>query len=177
MPSKPSTEIVAHDGAACLPQNYEKAKEALALCDSVDECAEWADKAAALASYARQADDPELYHDAQRIRARAVRRQGELLLELDGRGGDRSKTGSPPTFAVSRAQAAKAAEISPHKALTAAQVAAIPAEQFEALVESPQPPGTTRLAQLGRVRRRREVITESSLVVTRPGFHLTPRFT
>ena len=45
---------------ARLPKSYREAKAALAKCESVDECAEWADKAAAIASYARQADDLEL---------------------------------------------------------------------------------------------------------------------
>src|SRR5262245_38639552 len=43
--------------AAQLPAAYEAAKDALAKCDQVDECKDWADKAAAIASYARQAHD------------------------------------------------------------------------------------------------------------------------
>lgn len=46
------------------------------------------DKAAALASYAKQADDDELEKHALRVRARAIRRCGELLQQIDkGRGG------------------------------------------------------------------------------------------
>ena len=40
---------------AALPVRYEAAKRELAECERVDECASWAKKAAALASYARQA--------------------------------------------------------------------------------------------------------------------------
>lgn len=65
--------------AAQLPQAYEAARQALKECSRVDECKDWADKAAALASYARQADDDELYRMARRIQGRAVRRAGELL--------------------------------------------------------------------------------------------------
>ncbi len=50
-------EIVSLVNTARLPRSYEEAKKAIAECARLDECAEWADKAAAIASYARQADD------------------------------------------------------------------------------------------------------------------------
>ena len=53
----PATIDVA---TAWLPAAYENAKTALAQCDAIDQCKEMADKAQALASYARQANDPEL---------------------------------------------------------------------------------------------------------------------
>ena len=64
---------------ARLPVVYEGAKTALAECSRIDECQEWADKAEALASYAKQAQDDELRRMADRIQARAIRRCGELL--------------------------------------------------------------------------------------------------
>jgi hypothetical protein len=70
---------------AQLPQSYERAKEALSTCSSIDECKDWSDKAMALASYARQADDKTLENYAIRIRSRAIRRAGELLKQFDGR--------------------------------------------------------------------------------------------
>jgi hypothetical protein len=82
-------EIVALVKTARLPGSYEAAKRALAECERLDECKDWADKAAALSSYARQADDTALQDYAQRIGLRAVRRLGELLKEYDARGGDR----------------------------------------------------------------------------------------
>jgi hypothetical protein len=51
-------------------------------CWKVDECKSWADKALALASYARQAGDEGLYKVAMRIQGRATRRFGELLREM-----------------------------------------------------------------------------------------------
>ena len=59
---------------ARLPQTYESAKTALSECVALDECKSWADKAAALASYAKQANDDELMKMATRIRDRAIRR-------------------------------------------------------------------------------------------------------
>jgi hypothetical protein len=135
---------------AQLPRVYEHAVAALAECDRLDECNEWADKFAALASYARQADDPELENMARRIRARAVRRMGQLLREYDGRGGDRSKNVTAPNFAPTRRQAARAAGISQTQQVTAGRVANIPLQSFNAYVESPRPPGTALLAQLGK---------------------------
>jgi hypothetical protein len=64
---------------AKLPGNYTAAKQAVAQCVRVDECKRWADKAVALAAYARQSRDKKLLNDAQRIQNRALRRGGELL--------------------------------------------------------------------------------------------------
>ena len=62
---------------------YDAAKQAVAACVSIDECRDWKDKAAALAAYARLARDEELENNARRIRARATRRIGELLLGIE----------------------------------------------------------------------------------------------
>ena len=71
-----------------LPDIYVNAKSALSECARIDECKDWADKAAALASYARMANDDSLLKHARRIQARAVRRMGELLKQVDpGKGG------------------------------------------------------------------------------------------
>ena len=45
---------------ARLPAAYEAVKVALANCVRIDECKEWANRAEALASYAKQADDDTL---------------------------------------------------------------------------------------------------------------------
>ena len=64
---------------ARLPVVYEQAVSALAACEKLDECKDWADKSAALASYAKQAKDESLYKMSIRIQARANRRVSELL--------------------------------------------------------------------------------------------------
>ena len=55
-----------------LPATYENARTALANCVEVDECKEWANKAMAMTSYARQANDDSLFKHAQRIRRRRL---------------------------------------------------------------------------------------------------------
>jgi len=91
---------------AKLPESYERAKTALATCNRIDECKDWADKAAALASYAKQADDKSLFELATRIASRAVRRCGELLEPFDARG-DHRKSGGAPTSSVTLAEHAR----------------------------------------------------------------------
>lgn len=66
---------------APLPIVYERATKALAECARIDECQDWANKAKALASYARQSKDDTLRKMADRIQARAIRRCGELINE------------------------------------------------------------------------------------------------
>jgi hypothetical protein len=157
-------EIAKRVDSARLPKNYQEAKKVLAACERLDECAAWGDKAAALASYARQANDLEFENYARRIRARAVRRCGELLGKFDARGGDRrSKTESPPTFdRPSRAVVAQEAGLTQHKARAAVRVAAIPEAEFEQAVESARPPGTTTLSQWGRTNREN---TDTAVIV------------
>jgi hypothetical protein len=134
---------------AKLPRTYEAAKNALANCVSIDECQEWANKAEALASYAKQADDDSLRKYADRIQARAVRRCGELLKTFNNERartdlgkGDRTQT-----------TAARDAGMSRHQQITAVRVANVPRETFEREVESPKPPTVTKLADMGKTYR------------------------
>lgn len=144
--SLPATINKAH---ARLPETYEAAKTALATCTRIDECQDWADKALALASYARQADDDTLVNHARRIQARAVRRVGELLRQLDGRGQHRKRDGAVLS-SISQRAAASAAGIGERQRKTAVNVANVPVEQFDAAVDSDAPPTVTELAAMGR---------------------------
>lgn len=130
---------------AKLPASYEHAKQALAACASLDECQSWADKAAALASYAKQAKDDELMKQAIRIRDRAVRRSGELLKQIEPGPGARSDLGPVAT----RGSIASSAGMSERQAKTAIRVANVPAQDFERQVESETPPTVTALASQG----------------------------
>ncbi len=141
---------------AKLPATYETAKTALARCVRIDECAEWANKAEALASYAKQAGDATLRNTADRIQARAIRRCGELLRAIKrpdqgGRPPARNGRGTPT---VSRRQAAAQAGLSKDQQITAVRVARVPESTFEAAVEADHPPTVTKLAAQGTTPRR-----------------------
>lgn len=123
---------------ARLPSRYQAAKAALRDCTAVDECKDWADKASALASYAKQAGDTQLEDMAKRIRARAMRRAGELFKQIEpqDKGGDRkSDHGAATDTVVSRASAAREAGFSKRQQVTATRIASIPADDFEEMVE------------------------------------------
>lgn len=126
---------------ARLPRTYEAARTALAECQSVDECKDWSDKAAALASYAKQAEDETLMRMAARIKARATRRAGELLRQIEpGQGARDGKRGEGDHTPLRRADAAREAGLSKHQQVQATRIASIPEPEFERQVESPKPP-------------------------------------
>lgn len=135
--------------AARLPQTYENAKNALASCASIDECQDWADKAAALASYAKQADDDQLEKMAVRIRARAIRRCGELLKQFDAQGKRSDKLIEGDHNKLTQREAAERAGLSAHQTAQAVRLANVPDEQFTAQVESDKPPTISQLAMQG----------------------------
>jgi hypothetical protein len=136
--------------SASLPQTYQAAQAALAQCSQVDECKDWADKAAALASYARQADDQELERMAQRIRARAIRRAGELLKQIEpAHGANQNINAGDHTKVLTRDSAARDAGMSKHQQVQATRVANIPEGEFNAQVESEKPPTLSQLAAQG----------------------------
>jgi hypothetical protein len=146
--------LPANISAARMPQTYENARVALAECQQVDECKDWADKAAALASYARQADDDQLERMAARIRARAIRRAGELLKQIEpAQPGPKPELEAGTRHQFGRSDAARDAGMSPHQAKQAVRIAAIPERDFEDQVESPKPPTLSQLAQQGINRR------------------------
>ncbi len=136
---------------AQFPQNYQSAKVALKECSEVDEAMEWADKAAAIATYARQSKDNALLNLAIKIKARAVRRAGELLKEFQtGPDGGRPTKNGAAAGPVSQRQAAADAGMSERQEKTAVRVANVPQKEFEAAVESENPPSVTQLAEAGK---------------------------
>ncbi len=139
---------------ARLPAAYEHAKNALAVCSSVDECQEWANKAEALASYAKQADDDTLRKMADRIQARAVRRCGELLKQYDARQGQNLPNAkNDGTDSFSRRDIAAQAGMSERQQVTAVRVANVPEDRFENAVDGDAPPTVTALAAIGTKKR------------------------
>ena len=108
-------------------------------------------KAAALASYAKQAKDDELMRYATRVRDRAIRRAGELLKQIEpGHGRNQNITDGGGPNVLTRKDAGEAAGMSDRQIKTAIRVANVPAEDFEKQVESANPPTVTALAEQGK---------------------------
>lgn len=138
---------------APLPIVYERATKALAECARIDECQDWANKAKALASYARQSKDDTLRKMADRIQARAIRRCGELLKQVEsgqGRSNQYTVLHDADDMKQTRTAAATQAGLSERQKVTALRVASIPQSEFEREVESDQPPTITKLAEQGK---------------------------
>ena len=154
---------------AKLPSVYVEAKAALEKCQQVDECKSWADKAAALASYARQADDKSLLTTAVRIQARAIRRCGELLraIEPTKPPGKKIGMGAPTDLGSARKRAATSAGLSRGQQVQAERVAAVPSATFERAVEAPKPATVTKLAEMGKKQAKARAYLESEKP---PGF-------
>jgi hypothetical protein len=140
-------------GGASLPATYQAAKSALAECSRIDECKDWADRASALASYAKQAQDSQLEDMARRIKHRAFRRAGELIRQIEpARGGDRrsdQRDGSVPL--VSRKQAAFDAGLSERQMKQVQRMANVPEPVFERMLE--QGCTATEIAEAGTVKK------------------------
>jgi hypothetical protein len=134
---------------APLPATYEAAKKALASCASMDECQDWANKAEAMASYAKQAKDETLRSMADRIRARAVRRLGELLKLYDAQGQRTDKLSDGADTKLSQKEMAERAGISKRQQVTAVRVANVPEDTFNEAVEAVRPATVSRLAEMG----------------------------
>ncbi|WP_321941677.1 hypothetical protein [Paraburkholderia tropica] len=137
---------------ARLPESYTNAVNALEQATAIDECQAWADKAMALASYARQSRDDRLHRMAMRIQARATRRCGELLHQVPRAAGRPPKVeiNKAARTNISREQVATDAGMSKHQRVTALRVASVPKAEFERQVESTKPPTVTALADQGR---------------------------
>lgn len=131
--------------SAPLPVAYEKAKLAISECNNIDECKDWSDKAQALASYARQAGDDELEQMSKRIRARAMRRCGELLKMFDGKGNNQHSRNDP-----TKLQIGLDAGLSKDQQVTANRLSNISENDFNHQIESDQVPTLTQLSDQGK---------------------------
>ena len=146
-----------NSGNATLPQTYQNAILALSECNKVDECKQWKDKAAAVASYAKQTNDETMMKLAKRIQVRAYRRMGQLLKQFDGRGGDGSnqynkgaKRMPDQPFSKTQKEVAQNAGISKEQTKTAVNLANIPHDEFEKEVEKGNMPSITELRERGK---------------------------
>jgi len=145
------SSLAIYEQVATLPAVYESAKTALANCERIDECQQWADKSRALASYAKQAEDATLMNHAMRIQARAIRRAGELLEAVEsGAPGPKSELTIGGDSQLNRREVADQAGMSERQQYTAQRVARVESQEFEQQVESNTPPTITALAEQGK---------------------------
>lgn len=148
VPSLPELPNLPPIQNAKLPAVYSRAREALAKCERLDECQQWADRAAALASYARQIKDRSLVNMALRIHARAYERAANLMKQVPKSKGGRPKTGKA-ALTSSRKAAADGAGLTKHQRRVVQRIGNIPKDEFDQRVESDDPPTITELAESG----------------------------
>lgn len=137
--------------SAILPPSYEDACTAIAKCDKLDECKDWADKAMAMASYAKQAKDDYLMNKAIKIKARAIRQCGKLLEQVKPMAGKRTdlQPANGAGIRLSISEVAENAGMSTRQKNDALNVANIPEEKFNHMVED-EHATITALAKAGR---------------------------
>lgn len=145
--------VLAPISTAALPKTYEAARNALMQCQAIDECKDWADKAAALASYARQSEDVELEKMAQRIRARAMRRAGELAKQMMQPHGGHNKQDDTAVILLPKEKVQEVSGFSERQLNTSLRIAAVPEQSFITQIESSNPPTLTELARQGTQKR------------------------
>lgn len=92
---------------------------------------------------------------AVRIRARAIRRAGELIKQIEPQKGARTdlQPADGGDSKLMRSEVAKRAGMSERQQVTAVRVANIPERDFAAQVESSNPPTLTELARQGTQKR------------------------
>jgi hypothetical protein len=146
---------------AKLPDRYLAAKAALQKCERIDECKDWADKAAAMASYAKQVNDDSLLRMSRKIKARAIRRVGQLLKGVGSDKAGRPRKNGTGAGTISRTKVASDAGLSKRQKDTALRVANIPEKEFEDLVESTKATTVDELANLGK--KPRKIVTPRDL--------------
>lgn len=122
-----------------LPLKYDAARAALAECRRIDEVKDFADKAEALRAYARQAGDVQMEQDFTEIRLRAIRRFGEIEIELRAagrfhKGGRPAKTSDDSEPVTDRPIKLADLGVTKRFSANAQAVAGIAERAFEAMV-------------------------------------------
>jgi hypothetical protein len=120
---------------------YDAMCRAIAEAHAVDEVKDIRDKAIALEYYARQARTTEAERKACEIRLRAERKVGRLTSEMETAQGERTDTTS--SHRATKLRALQDAGISKDQASKWERLAAIPDDEFEAALASPEMPSTS----------------------------------
>lgn len=102
----------------------------------------------------------ELRKMADRIQARAIKRCGDLLREIESQSKANLKQyrDSAKATSVTRAQAADGVGLSRDKAIRAIRIANVPDEEFREAIESDVPESKTALAERGKQSRQKPIV-------------------
>ena len=137
---------------------WNKMKNAVIECHSVDEIKQLRDKAEAYRYALKQAkESPEVIRKAEEIKLRAERRAGELLKETVKHGGDRK---SKKIKSSSQATNLKNMGITPDQSSRWQKIANIPEEKFENYLEVEKELSTSGAIRVARQIERQEKIEE-----------------
>lgn len=127
---------------APLPVAYREAIKALERCQDIDEAKEFIDQAEALAAWARIYKKNEAGKQARQLRLHAHRRMGELAIDLAPRKGTPTGGRTPGPVAL-----LKSAGLSRHSADAANQLAKMPDDRFDLVVNQDVPPAPTSVVR------------------------------
>jgi hypothetical protein len=134
-------KLVRYDERIFALPVYDRMRQAIIEAHRVDEVVDIRDKALACEYYAKLAKDPQNERLACDIRIRAERQAGRLLSELQKSKGGRPDNSLPAEKSFF-AQAKEDAGISDVQAWKWQQLAAVPDDEFEAVMAGPAKPST-----------------------------------
>lgn len=130
--------------AVRMPVIYEEAVRDLIACQTLDEAMYFADKAEALAAWAKIYKNDQVGVEAKRLKLHAYRRMGELSAELSPKRIGRQKSGEGPFQLLMRNG------LSVQNAKSARTLALMRPETFQALVQLPRPPSPGTVKNVDR---------------------------
>lgn len=147
-----------------VPVEYEAACKALAECVDLDESKCWADKADALAAWAKIYHDDKVAVTSKRLKLKAYRRMGEIAAELRPRkilrGQDGRSLGNAPgpvTLLVEKGGLTKGA------AENARRLARMPLAKFDEIVNLAIPPGPNLAGKMSGSSDIWQLLTQSNM--------------
>lgn len=141
LPSTIPTYVREKISDAIVPLVFAEAIRAIAACRSIDEGKYWADKADALAAWAKVYKQDETAIEARRLKAHAFRRMSRLADDLAASVRDPHKTGrASPHVQLSKAGLSKS------QITKIRQVGSVPEKRFNELVDGSNPPHIGKLA-------------------------------
>lgn len=125
-----------------VPVEYENALAQLRACRTLEESRYWADKAEALAAWAKIYHSGEAERESRLLKLHAYRRMGEIALELrpvtyrKGLPKGKQQLPGPRSLLIESG-------LSKREAMAARRLATINASAFEAMLNMPRPPSPT----------------------------------